>query len=420
MSTIRTSPALASVTDTAEAVALLRTTSMVRERARTLLDRARSGESPWFLVDDVALDGAATIVADVTTSRYPDLVIPYHSRWRHFEVGGVDRNQRLAERLADLTTSERAAARIDLAVVSVLLDAGSGPDWSYTEPKSGLVLSRSEGLGVAGWHAFVGGLFSGNPDDPLRVDAAGLRALTPERLADAFQVGPANPLVGLEGRVELLRRLGAALESHPEYFGPDRRPGGLFTALGRTTDQGSVAAPDILHALLVSLADIWLAGNVIDGVPLGDCWRHPAAAGPGLTDGWVPLHKLSQWLTYSLLEPFEWAGIPVTDLGELTALAEYRNGGLLLDSGVLTLREPAAAAAPLSVDAEMIVEWRALTVALIDELAPLVRTHLGTSESHLPLACILEGGTWAAGRELARHRRGGLPPLEIVSNGTVF
>ena len=63
--------------------------------------------------------------------------------------------------------------------------------------------------------------------------------------------------------------------------------------------------------------------------------------GPGLTAGWMPFHKLSQWLTYSLLEPFGWAGVAVTDLDELTGLPEYRNGGLLLDTGVLRLRDPA-------------------------------------------------------------------------------
>ena len=69
---------------------------------------------------------------------------------------------------------------------------------------------------------------------------------------------------------------------------------------------------------------------------------------------------------------------------------------------------------------ELIVEWRALTVALLDELAPLVRAELGADAMQMPLACVLEGGTWAAGRALALRLRGGLPPLSIVSDGTVF
>ena len=43
------------------------------------------------------------------------------------------------------------------------------------------------------------------------------------------------------------------------------------------------------------------------------------------------------------------------------------------------------------------------------------------SAADMPLACILEGGTWAAGRKIARERRvDGRPPLEVTSDGTVF
>ena len=142
--------------------------------------------------------------------------------------------------------------------------------------------------------------------------------------------------------------------------------------------------------------------------------------GPGLTRGWVPLHKLSQWLTYSLLEPFEWAGVHVHGVDALTALPEYRNGGLLLDTGVLRLRDPAWAARSWDVGEELVVEWRALTVALLDELAPLVRTQLGVDAERLPLACVLEGGSWAAGRALAGRLRDGRAPLSVASDGTVF
>ena len=134
----------------------------------------------------------------------------------------------------------------------------------------------------------------------------------------------------------------------------------------------------------------------------------------------MPFHKLSQWLTYSLLEPFEWAGITVTGLDGLTGLPEYRNGGLLLDAGVLRLKNEALATLPARAGDTFIVEWRALTVALLDELAPLVRGHLGLTEAQMPLACVLEGGTWAAGRVLAQRLRDGTPPLNIVSDGTVF
>ncbi|NDV08888.1 URC4/urg3 family protein [Rhodococcus sp. IEGM 248] len=421
MSVIGVRPALD--TERAEgAAAALRTTSAVRERARQLLSRAREGDSLWFDVDDDALQTAAAEVADVTRARYPDLKIPYHSRWRHFEAGGVDRKAELDARLAALDAPGRARAMIDVAVVSVLLDAGAGPEWHYHEVAGGQRFARSEGLGVASWHAFLGGLFSSDAAHPLQVDAAGLRGLDTDRLADVFQAGPSNPLVGLDGRVLLLRRLGEALAAQPEVFGPQGQPGGLFDLL--VAPQGAapatVAAHDILSQLLTSLSGIWPAGNAIGAEPLGDCWRHDAVAGPGLTQGWMPFHKLSQWLSYSLLEPFQWAGVEVVGLDELTGLPEYRNGGLLLDTGVLRLHDPAWAAQSWTAGDELVVEWRALTVALLDELAPLVRARLGVDSRAMPLACVLEGGTWAAGRALAQRSRGGLPPLNVVSDGTVF
>jgi hypothetical protein len=151
---------------------------------------------------------------------------------------------------------------------------------------------------------------------------------------------------------------------------------------------------------------------------LGDTWRHRNAAGSGPTAGWVPFHKLSQWLAYSLFEPLEWASVRITGRDALTALPEYRNGGLLLDSGVLALTHPRDAEVTHDVGSELIVEWRALTVALLDELAPRVRARL--ADPSLPLACILEGGTWAAGREWAQELRAGDPPLSIRSDATVF
>jgi len=409
-----------------EATASLRTTTAIRERATALLARARAGQSAWFTVDDAALDDIASQVADVTRSRYPSLQIPYHSRWRHFEAGGVDRKALLDKQLGDVPAAERARAYIDLAVVSVLLDAGAGANWKYVEPATGQTFARSEGLGVASFHAFMAGMFSSDPARPLQADAAGLRGLVGDRLAQAFQVSPANPLVGVNGRLVLLRRLGEVLAGQPEVFGVDvQRPGGLFDMLVKpygaaTPPTASVAAHDILSQVLMSLSSIWPAQNALGTVPLGDCWRHSAVRGPGLTDGWMPFHKLSQWLTYSLIEPFEWGGVPVRGLDALTGLPEYRNGGLLLDGGAITLKDPALAERTWQAGDELVVEWRALTVAMLDELAPRVRTRLGLSAEQMPLACVLEGGTWATGRVLAQRLRGGTPPLNIASDGTVF
>ena len=429
MNSVATPPGITS------AIAELRSTTTIRLRANALLARARRGESAWFTINDGAMVTTAALVAELTRARYPDLKIPYHSRWRHFEAGGHDRlaifNQRFDQISSRASPAERARAHIDLALVSVLLDAGAGAGWRYLEagddahgaavPSPPQEFSRSEGLGVASFHAFMSGLFSSDPASPLQADAKGLQSVTADSLAAAFQVSASNPLVGLEGRAALLRRLGHALQDQPELFGLQPRPGYLFDLL--TQGRKTILAHDILDMLLTSLGQIWPAQNAIENVALGDCWRHPAAGSEtagSASDGWMPFHKLSQWLTYSLLEPFQWAGIGVAGLDALTGLPEYRNGGLFLDAGVLRLRDAAQADRLHAAGDELIVEWRALTVALLDELAPLVREQLGLTAAQMPLACVLEGGTWAAGRLLAQQLHQGLPPLNIQSDGTVF
>ena len=398
--------------------ATLHSAATIRERCQNIAAAVTAGQSPHFRIDRLRLADAAELVAAVTRGRYPDLDVAYHSRWRHFEAGGIDRKAELDRALMGRSAGDCARAHIDLTVASVLLDAGAGAAWSFVEAESGQRFTRSEGLGVASFRAFMRGAFSARPDDPLRVDASALGTMDPATLASLFQAGAGNPLLGLEGRAALLRRLGAALVAQRDVFGHAARPGALFDTLTAGGARRAVSAPALLDALLDGVGPIWRAGSAVDGSPHGDVWRHPHAGGSGPTAGWVPFHKLSQWLAYSLFEPLEWAGVTITDRDQLTALPEYRNGGLLLDTGVLRLVDAADGARTWEVGNELVVEWRALTVTLIDELAPRVCARLGAPA--LPLACILEGGTWAAGRKLAAELRGGNPPLLIDSDGTVF
>ena len=389
----------------------------VRERCHELLAACERGALPHFVLDSKRLAGAADYVADEVRCNYPSLDIPFHSRWRHFEAGGIDRVTPLLE---GIDGPERARIRFDLAVTSVLLDAGAGSVWRWKEPGTGVELARSEGLGVASLHLFASGAFSSDPAHPLRADADGLSRLTAETVARAFQVGDGNPLAGLDGRVALLHALGDALRAHPEWFGDaPARPGNLFDSL--TAGRTSVPLGDALHAVLRGLGTIWPGRIATEGIGLGDVWRHSALVRTDATHELVPFHKLSQWLTYSLVEPMLEAGVEVTGIDALTGLAEYRNGGLLVDLGVLVLRDPGAAASVLAVDSELVVEWRALTVALLDRLAPPVWERLGLAADTPPLVKMLEGGTWSAGRRIAAERRpGGGPPIRVASDGTVF
>ena len=406
--------------DPKQAVAWLRDPAVIRARAHQLLELGVQGGLTHFAVDLGAIPAAARYVADVIKENYPDLKVPYHARWRHFAAGGVDRWGALQTTLPGLDKAEIARIRIDLCVVSVLLDAGAGPDWRFQEAETGQSIARSEGLAVASLFGFKAGGFSSDRRSPLRADAAGLIAVSAASLAEMFQVAETNPLVGLEGRAALLRNTGAALSARPDLF-PGARIGGLYDYLMAQRQEGRLPAKAILAALLEGLGPIWPERLSLNGLALGDVWRHPAIAAPDLTSGLIPFHKLSQWMAYSLVEIFEDAGVPVSGLDALTGLPEYRNGGLFLDLGVLRLKDPALAAQGLAVDGLPVVEWRALTVALLDQLADPVRALLGKTAAEMPLACILEGGSWAAGRKIARALRAdGGPPLRVISDGTVF
>ena len=130
-------------------------------------------------------------------------------------------------------------------------------------------------------------------------------------------------------------------------------------------------------------------------------------------------------------------------------------GGLLVDTGYLTLKpelveegiaayranallpgQPAVEVIPIfPPESDVIVEWRACTVAIIDTLVPDINRALGYAISKfvtnlriggsvplLTLAQILEAGTWKAGRELAEVSRPNTkePPIGLLaSDGTV-
>lgn len=406
----------------ADALSLL-SAKAVRERAHRLLAIGLEDRLPHFRIDLSRLDATVDLVLDVTRAAYPDGSVPFHSRWRHFVAGGADCWGAIADKITWLDATARARAEFDLAIVSVLLDAGAGPAWRYRDAAHGLSIGRSEGLALASLDMFARGAFSSDPDTPLRADAAKLATLSVGDIEQGFQIGADNPLVGVEGRVQLLRRLGELVLAKPDVFAINdtARPGGLFDHLAGHADRGRIEAADILSALLHQLGPIWPSRITLDGVALGDCWRHPALVTDDATNGLVPLHKLSQWMTYSLIEPLQRAGLDVAEIDGLTGLAEYRNGGLFVDGGVLMLRDPDDAARAHAVDSPLVVEWRALTVALLDRLAQLIRQRLNQDAERLPLAKILEGGTWATGRKLAFARRpDGSPPLKVISDGTVF
>ncbi|OQO15137.1 hypothetical protein B0A48_00519 [Cryoendolithus antarcticus] len=432
----------------------LRSIYAVRERSRLVLEKAKRNQLRHFNVDmEKFRDTANYVVMIIKRDFEPDYSkIPPHGRWQHFEVGGRPRiDQLMAVWPSSLDAQERTRRLIDLFLVSVLLDAGAGTKWQYKSKESGKVYRRSEGLAVASLEMFKTGMFSSNPEQPHQVDSAGLKTLTSDRMAKGLQVSEENPIDGLEGRTNLLIRLGDAL-LNLEVFGPDSRPGNMLDYLlsHPSTTASSVPIvplPTLWDTLMNGLSPIWPATRTqVDGMPLGDAW--PCQSMPSHpTQPWeniVPFHKLTQWLCYSLMVPMQkLANVRFVGVELMTGLPEYRNGGLLVDTGLLTLKpedarrgleqyqtnatrqgQPSVEVVPLfTADDDVIVEWRALTVGFLDELLVTVNEALDLHGSDkLSLAQMLEAGTWKGGREIAEVSRPNTkePPIMILSDGTVF
>ncbi|KAG2201614.1 hypothetical protein INT46_008793 [Mucor plumbeus] len=412
----------------------LRTLKSIRERCQQVYEKGQRGELTCFELHESALPDIIDHVVDTTKRRYPDLdKIPPHSRLRHFDPKQLQALQdRWQEQEVDAV--EQARRLIDLVIVSVLVDAGAGQAWRY-KARNGENIGRSEGLALASFDMFLDGYFSSSKNVPDRVDVNGLDAITLQRMTQGFQVTEENPMVGLEGRSNLLKRLAKAVEDQPTYFpsinGEPSRPGNLIDFVLSSVENGSQTKSVRIEKLweaVMSLGEMWPARVQINGIQLGDVWPCASLTDIGNHENLVPFHKLSQWLTYSLIEAMELSlGIVIDGMEQMTGLPEYRNGGLLVDYGLLKLK-PAELERGTVIQGGLptfegsdpvIVEWRALTVVYLDKIKQGVEAKLGCE---LQLAQVLEGGTWTAGREIAsklRPKDGG-PPIVIKSDGTIF
>jgi GTP cyclohydrolase II len=388
----------------------------IRRQCSKLYDLAKAGQLVFFNVNEAKLQAAVDATEKSMRERYPSMKVLPHSRLRHFET----------EKLSSLLDSwkcdkvEKTRRLIDLVTVSVLLDAGAGPDWRFIAP-GGEEMRSSEGLAMASWELFLTGFFSTDPAMKMRVNSQALKLVSDENLARGLQVSRSNPLLGVEGRARLLRNLGEALEANPEFFGSEvARPGNMVDYLLAKAEGNKVGLEHLWRVCQDGLNSIWpLQPN---GIIRGDVWTHSALKTDTPGSDLVPFHKLTQWLVYSLIDAMQHVlGLEVTGTSALTCLPEYRNGGLLIDAGVLSLKDPTWLSQEVNVGTELIVEWRALTIVLIDKLAEELRKRVSMSADDLPLAAVLEGGTWHAGRALARQARSdGSAPIRIRLDGTVF
>lgn len=382
----------------------LLSTKAVRERSKVLFELNLEGQGHFDYFPE-KWDDLVEFVYQTILEKYPDLDIPFHSRLGHFRPGGIDRLEWLDQE--GLSSMDRARLLSDLVIPSVLLDAGAGDKWSFKEERTSLVVGRSEGLGVASFWMFADGLFDHNGGQ--QTTKKGLQSLDLKTCEKSFQVNEENPIVGMEGRLGLLHRLGEVIQERPSEIIDDFFSGDKVDAL------------KVLDTVLKKFGPIWPSRYSLDGISLGDTWSHPKLGEEGSFESFVPFHKLSQWMSYSLLDVMKYCGFDLINVDQLTGLPEYRNGGLLLDLGLIAPKNEEDLSRGVSVDGPLVIEWRAMTVVILDELAQKLRDRMEVSRDEFPLAKVLEGGTWWAGRKAAAlQREGGGSPINIISDGTVF
>ncbi|KAF7555162.1 hypothetical protein G7Z17_g2385 [Cylindrodendrum hubeiense] len=414
----------------------------VRANAAKVLEAADKGELNHFDYHPSRMSDVSDFVIGVIKRDFgPDKfdTIPPHGRWQHFEVGGVPRVDSLIAGWAEEGCKDKVEVTrrlIDLFFVAVLLDAGAGDHWRFKEPGTEEYYVRSEGIAVASLHMFKAGAFVSEGSKPHQVDAQGLSSLTEEEFNGYFQISPENPMVGVASRVRLINDVGASLVRLPDIFGESGRPGSMVDYLTkRASTPGTLDYEDLWSSLQRALIPSWPKDRTtIEGQPIGDAWPLDVLAKRAEKDNdkrprntIQPFHKLTQWLAYSLMVPFvRLLGFEWKNAGLGTGLPEYRNGGLFVDLKVLTLKEEVLAeglkasgeALPKYDPAsDVIVEWRAMTVALLDELHKVVSAKFAAEGVTLSMAQMLEAGSWKSGRELAAKFRPDTKSSPILDRG---
>ncbi|KAJ4288221.1 hypothetical protein N0V88_007410 [Collariella sp. IMI 366227] len=423
----------------------LRSLGAVRDRCKIVTSKAYKNDLRHFDVDLRKFPDVVSFVANIIKRDYdaPFTSIPPHGRYQHFCVGGRDRIAHLLATWQDVDNTEKCKRMLDLFLVSVLLDAGAGTEWSYKSPENGRIYRRSEGIAVATLDMFKAGMFSGNPNNKYQVDSVGLRHLTVDMMAQALQSRPGNEMAGIEGRAQLLIRLSRALENR-EFFGDDGRPGSM---LDHILSHPSTQASSVIIVPMPFCGTSMPQPAQSPSSPTFSPFPNTTGQANGVApwESILPFHKLTQWLTYSLMQPMQTI-MKMQFAGQelMTGLPEYRNGGLFIDMGVLTLKPEdeerglrhyneycqrtgtgGVEVAPMFEPGDdVIVEWRGVTVGFLDLLAVEVNKALKheLQGNELSLAQVLEAGSWKGGREIAEVSRPNTkePPILIDSDGTVF
>lgn len=390
----------------------------IRDRAHRVLQSAEDGKLRHVSVDLARLDAARALVMAAIEAAYPDMQIPPYGLWRDLEAGGIDRWGALAGARGFEGPMEMLASAADLAIVASIMRTRHPVGWVFQETTTGETAQGKQAAALAAFAMFAAGSFSADPMDPFRVDAQALIRMDRQEIAQGLQWDLEADAEFIAALQDHLKRFGEAMALRPDLFatGMTTRPGLLATRLAEAASEAGeegVAAPDLIDDLLSALAPVWQGGAFAKDVGLGDCFSLSSAM-DALPDTIMPFQLPAQDIVYSLVEPLAWAGFALDGLDLLTAPGDLEHVALFARTGVLTV-DAGTTGLDETQAQDRAIEVRAVTMALVDRLADQIRQDLDVTGDHLPLTCILEGGTHRAGKKILCET-----PPENAGLGTVL
>jgi len=368
-----------------DAVEHLHRLDVVRERAWMLLAAAERNQSDHFQLSPEAVDTVAVALARAIRETWGEAPPPLANLWHRLERHHPAALESLAETLrrgpGGDDALERARSGADLALLHRVMTPSS--------PAGG-----DPALPALVAHLAAGGCTASGAG--ARLDAPGLRRL----LANDGSLPPPEPLAQRLAEADVRRRLetlAQGLEQAPELYGIEGRFGDLLDRLPTTNGNG--VTPQQLVDTLAPLIDPITASTVrIGGRLAGDVWRHPLAWAEDRSREIVPFHCLLLALVLDLVAPLEEAGRGLEQLDQLPVPADRALATTMLRLGLVRPRHAAVARLRHPPGSDIVVEIRALSLALAERLVDRLRAELGRTVHDLPVARIVEPLAQLAGK----------------------
>lgn len=396
--------------DDAAAVEHLHRLEVIRERAWMLLAAAEREQSDHFQPSPEAVGAVAVALAELIRAAPQGETPPAAERapllanlWHGLRLDQPTALEALATALAGGDGLAHARSGADLAVLHRVIEPAGLP-------------SKGPLLDALVTFFAAGGCTAKTPGAPA-LDAPGLRRI----LAGDGGIEPPEALLKLLAepeRRERLRLLASGLEQAPELFGAEGRFGLVLdrlVAMASGTNGGRRIDAQQVVDLLAPLIDPITASTVrLGGRLAGDVWRHPLAWAGDRSRELVPFHAVLLALLLDLVEPLQEAELGLSGIEHVPVPADRALAALMLRLGLVRPRHAAIARLRHPPGSDIVVELRALSVALADRLADRLRAELGRTAHDLPVAGIV--GPLA---QLASNWRD-RPGPGIVINATAF